>query len=448
MLWHKVPQSIYFRRGSMATAMEDLKEFKRVFIVTDSYSYQRKPSFVQELIDLLTRSSRQMDYHVFFEAEDATETTIKKGSDAIKSFDPDLIIAMGGGQTMEAAKLMHVLYEVPAADLRDLSAHFGGIGLWTNDHGGGEHSNSASDSGSQKELPKLGVKAKLVCIPTTSGSGTEVTPFATMAVGGGALGSSQQQRCPIAHHELIPFMAIVDANLVMDMPRNITAEAGMNALAHTIEAFTSVCSNEFTEGQALQALKLLKTYLPRAYFQGKEDPIAREKVHNAATIAGIAHANAGMGICHSMGHALETLLNIPRGMAKALVLANVVRYNISHHTYEPMECQYAEMARHLRLTTTTTTTTSGKQTTTEDDSKDGSSAAFLEWLQTMKEDLSIPSSLQEWGVKEMPFQNQLEALVDMAWEDPCVNTNARPPKKDDLRRILLDSYYGRPYLEL
>lgn len=344
---------------------------------------------------------------------------------------------------MEAAKLMHVLYEDPAADLRDLSDNFGGMELWSDDDGD-EHSDSDCASGSQKVFPKLGVKAKLVCIPTTSGSGTEVTPFATMVVGGGALGSSQHRRCPIAHHELTPFMAIVDANLVMDMPRNITAEAGMNALAHTIEAYTSVCSNEFTEGQALQALKLLKNYLPRAYLQGKEDPIAREKVHNAATIAGIAHANAGMGICHSMGHALETLLNIPRGMAKALLLANVVRYNISHHTYEPMECQYAEMARHLRLTTTT----SGKATTAEANSKDGSSAAFLEWLQTMKDDLSIPSSLQEWGAKEMPFQNQLEALVEMAWEDPCVNTNARPPIKDDLRRILLDSYYGRPYLEL
>ncbi|CAJ1965131.1 unnamed protein product [Cylindrotheca closterium] len=449
MLWHKVPNSIYFRRGSMATAMEDLKKFKRVCIVTDSFSYKQTP-FVHELIDLLNaKSSHQnyLDYHVFYEAEDATEGTIKKGVDVMRNFKPDLIIVMGGGRTMEAAKLMHVLYEDPTADLKDLSDDYGGMQQWLSESCENNKNNNDSTSGTsikkKKEFPKMGIKAKLVCIPTTSGSGTEVTPFATMVVGGGALGNFQHRRCPIAHFELTPFMAIIDANLVMNMPRDITAQAGMNALAHTIEAYASVCSNEFTDGQALQALKLLKTYLPRAYLHGKEDPIAREKVHNAATIAGIAHANAGMGICHSMGHALETLLNIPRGMAKALLLTNVVRYNTTHYTTSQeeaeaeqiMECQYAEMARHLRLTKP------------DDDSKDASTA-FVEWLNKIKEDLSIPTSIQEWGIKENQFKNQLESLVEMAWEDPCVSTNSRPPSKNDLRTILLDSYYGRPYLEL
>jgi len=434
MLWHKVPNSIYFRRGSMATAMDDLKDFKRVCIVTDLFSYQQTP-FVQELIDMLSTRHREhndnstLDYHVFYEAEDATEFTVNKGFDVIKSFEPDLIIAMGGGRTMEATKLMHVLYEDPTADLKELSDHFGGMEQWS------KKDDSAGTE--KKEFPKMGVKAKLVCIPTTSGSGTEVTPFAAMVVEDDALG--QHRRCPIAHHELTPFMAIIDPNLVMNMPRDITAEAGMNALAHTIEAYTSVYSNEFTDGQALQALKLLKFYLPRAYHNGKDDPIAREKVHNAATIAGIAHANAGMGICHSMGHALETLLNIPRGVAKGLLLTNVVLYNssrpaTSEKESERMECQYAEMARHLGLTNRANNSAS----------KDGSTA-FLEWIKKMKEDLSIPSSLQYWGMKEKQFQNQLEGLVEIAWEDPCVNTNSRPPVKDDLRKIFTDSYYDSSY---
>lgn len=300
MLWHKLPKSIYFRRGAMATAMEDLVGKKRACIVTDEFIYNHTP-YVHELVDLL--KERDIETECYYEVEpDPTRSTVKKGTAVLNAFKPDLIIAIGGGSPMDAAKIMWVMYEHPEVSFEELSLRFMDI---------------------RKRIykfPKMGSKAQLIAIPTTSGTGSEVTPFAVVT------DDATGQKYPLADYELTPDMAIVDANLVMMMPKGLTAAGGIDAVTHAMEAYVSVLANEYSDGQSLQALKLLKEFLPRAYKNGAKDPIAREKVHNAATIAGISFANAFLGISHSIAHKLGAEFHIPHGIANALVLCNVIRY--------------------------------------------------------------------------------------------------------------------------
>ena len=270
MLWHKLPKSIYFRRGSMAVALEDLKDKKRACIVTDKFLFNNTP-YVHELIKLL--KERGIETECYYEVEaDPTLSIVRKGMQVLKVFQPDLIIAIGGGSPMDAAKLMWVMYEHPDVSFEELALRFMDI---------------------RKRIyrfPKMGTKAQLVAIPTTSGTGSEVTPFAVVT------DDATGQKYPSPDYELTPNMAIVDADLVMQMPKGLTAAGGIDAVTHALEAYVSVLANEYSDGQALQALKLLKEYLPRAYKNGANDPIAREKVHNAATIAGISFANAFLGV--------------------------------------------------------------------------------------------------------------------------------------------------------
>jgi acetaldehyde dehydrogenase/alcohol dehydrogenase len=416
MLWHKLPSSIYFRRGAMATAMEDLKNFKRAAIVTDKYLYNNTPH-VHELHDLL--KARGIETQTFYEVQaDPTLTTIRKGTDMLENFAPDLIIAIGGGSPMDAAKMMWVLYEHPEVDFKELSLRFMDI---------------------RKRIfhfPKMGTKAKLVCIPTTSGTGSEVTPFAVVT------DDSTSQKYPLADYELTPYMAIVDANLIMDMPKGLTAAGGIDAVTHSIEAYVSVLANEFSDGQALQALKLLKAYLPRAYKKGANDPVAREKVHNAATVAGIAFANSFLGVCHSMAHKLGAEFHIPHGIANALLLTNTIRFNATNlptkqtafSQYDRPNAlrRYGEIAMHLGFT----------QEHTVDRVN-----AMLDWLDELKRDLDIPMSIQEWGVDETEFMAKVDQLAVNAFDDQCTGANPRYPLISELRSILIDSYYGRPYVE-
>ena len=319
---------------------------------------------------------------------------------------------------MDAAKMMWVLHEHPEVDFKELSLRFMDI---------------------RKRIfrfPTMGTKAKLVCIPTTSGTGSEVTPFAVVTDDATGL------KYPLADYQLTPHMAIVDANLVMMMPKGLTAAGGIDAVTHAIEAYVSVLANEFSDGQALHALRLLKTYLPRAYKNGMDDPVAREKVHNAATVAGIAFANSFLGICHSMAHKIGAEFHIPHGIANALVLTNTIRFNATNlptkqtafSQYDRPNAlrRYGEIALHLGF----------HQTHTVDRVN-----AMLKWLDQLKRDLDIPMSIKEWGVDENEFLTKVDALAVNAFDDQCTGANPRYPLISELRNILLDSYYGRPYVE-
>jgi len=416
MLWHKLPKSIYFRRGAMAVAMDDLADKKRACIVTDRFLFNNTP-YVEELVQLL--KSKGMDTEVFYEVEaDPTLTIVRKGVDVLNTFQPDVIIALGGGSPMDAAKIMWVMYEHPEVAFEDLALRFMDI---------------------RKRIykfPKMGAKAELVAITTTSGTGSEVTPFAVVT------DDVTGKKYPIADYELTPNMAIVDANLVMNMPGPLTAFGGYDAITHAIEAYVSILANEYSDGQALQALNLLKAYLPSSYKNGAGDPVAREKVHNAATIAGIAFANAFLGICHSMAHKLGAEFHLPHGLANALLLTNTIRFNATNlptkqaafSQYDrPKALQrYGEIARSLGF----------NQERTADRVE-----ALIDWLDDLKKQLDIPSSIQAAGVDEKTFMAKVDELAEEAFDDQCTGANPRYPLISELRQILIDSYYGRAYVE-
>lgn len=416
MLWHKLPPSIYFRRGCMATAMEDLKGKTKACIVTDAFLFEHTPH-VHELVELLREKG--IDSEVFYEVQaDPNLATIRKGTDVMNHFQPDVIIALGGGSPMDAAKMMWVQYEHPEVCFKELALRFMDI---------------------RKRIykfPKMGVKAQLVCIPTTSGTGSEVTPFAVVT------DETTGIKYPIADYELTPSMAIVDANLVMHMPKGLTAAGGIDAVTHSIEAYVSVLANEYTDGQALQSLKLLKEFLPRAYKHGAHDPVAREKVHNAATIAGIAFSNAFLGVCHSMAHKIGSEFHIPHGIANALLLCNTIRYNATNMPTKMTAFSQYDRPNALRRYGEIALFLGFHQEHTMDRVE-----ALIEWLEELKKGLDIPSSIQEWGIDEATFMSKVDELSVKAFDDQCTGANPRFPLITELRAILIDSYYGRKYQE-
>ena len=417
MLWHKLPKSIYFRRGSLPIALGDLEGKKRAMIVTDGYLFNN--GYSDEVAALL--KAQGMEVQTFFEVEaDPTLAVVEKGADAMRSFQPDVIIALGGGSPMDAAKIMWVLYEHPETSFQELAMRFMDI---------------------RKRIykfPKMGKKAELVCITTTSGTGSEVTPFAVVT------DEKTGAKYPLADYELTPNMAIVDANLVMNMPKSLTAFGGYDAVTHAMEAYVSVLANEYSDGQALQALKMLKEYLPSSYANGANDPIAREKVHNAATIAGIAFANAFLGVCHSMAHKIGAEFHIPHGLANALLIANVVRYNandnptkqtaFSQYDRPQARRRYAEIADHLGLSK------AGDRTAQKID-------RLLNWLEELKQNLDIPTSIQAAGVNEADFLAKVDQLSVDAFDDQCTGANPRYPLISELKEVLLASFYGKPFIE-
>lgn len=416
MLWHKLPQSIYFRRGAMATAMEDLKDKKRACIVTDSFLYNHTP-YVHELMALL--KERSIETEVFYEVEaDPTLSVVRRGTRVLEAFKPDLIIAIGGGSPMDAAKMMWVMYEHPDVEFEELAMRFMDIRKRV------------------YKFPKMGEKAMMVAIPTTSGTGSEVTPFAVVT------DDKTGQKYPLADYELTPHIAIVDANLIMDLPKGLTAAGGIDAVTHAIEAYVSVLANEYTDGQALQALQLLKTYLPRAYKNGRNDPIAREKVHNAATIAGIAFANSFLGVCHSMAHKIGAEFHIPHGIANALLLTNTIRFNATNIPTKQTAFSQYDRPNALRRYGEIALFLGFHNTHTVDRVK-----AMLKWLDELKQELDIPLSIQEWGIKEEAFLAKVDELAEKAFDDQCTGANPRYPLISELKNILLDSYYGRPFRE-
>ncbi|WP_298440344.1 bifunctional acetaldehyde-CoA/alcohol dehydrogenase [uncultured Ferrimonas sp.] len=413
MLWHKLPSSIYFRRGSLPIALEELSDKKRALIVTDKYLFNN--GYCDETIRIL--KSQGLETEVFYEVEaDPTLAVVKAGTKVAQSFQPDVIIALGGGSPMDAAKIMWVMYEHPNVDFADLALRFMDI---------------------RKRIykfPKLGVKAQMVAIPTTSGTGSEVTPFAVVT------DEKTGQKYPLADYQLTPNMAIVDPNLVMDMPKSLTAFGGIDAVTHALEAYVSVMANEYSDGQALQALDLLFKYLPDSYAKGADAPVAREKVHNGATLAGIAFANAFLGICHSMAHKLGAEFHLPHGLANALLISNVIRFNatdvptkqaaFSQYDRPQALCRYAAIADHLGCT--------------------GSSDAeqvnrLIEMIEQLKASIGIPASIQDAGVNEADFLAKLDELAEDAFDDQCTGANPRYPLIAELKQVLLASYYGNPY---
>ncbi|MBL0645971.1 bifunctional acetaldehyde-CoA/alcohol dehydrogenase [Aeromonas caviae] len=417
MLWHKLPKSIYFRRGSLPIALGDLECKKRAMVVTDRFLFNN--GYADEVVRLLKKLN--MEVEIFYEVEaDPTLSVVRKGAEMANSFKPDVIVALGGGSPMDAAKIMWVMYEHPDTAFEDLAMRFMDI---------------------RKRIykfPKMGVKAELVCITTTSGTGSEVTPFAVVT------DDATGMKYPLADYELTPNMAIVDANLVMGMPKSLCAFGGIDAVTHAMEAYVSVLANEYSDGQALQALKLLKDYLPSSYINGANDPVAREKVHNAATIAGIAFANAFLGVCHSMAHKLGAEFHIPHGLANALLISNVIRYNandnptkqtaFSQYDRPQARRRYAEVADHLGLTA------AGDRTAAKIEK-------LLTWLDELKATLGIPASIREAGVNEADFLAKVDQLALEAFDDQCTGANPRYPLITELKAILMDTYYGRPFIE-
>ena len=417
MLWHKLPKSIYFRRGSLPIAMSDLEGKKRAFLVTDRFLFNN--GYADEVVKLLKEQG--IEVQTFFDVEaDPTLSVVEKGAEAMKSFQPDVILALGGGSPMDAAKIMWVMYEHPETHFEELAMRFMDI---------------------RKRIykfPKMGKKAELVCITTTSGTGSEVTPFAVVT------DDKTGAKYPLADYEITPNMAIVDANLVMNMPKSLTAFGGYDAVTHALEAYVSVLANEYSDGQALQALKMLKEYLPSSYANGANDPIAREKVHNAATIAGVAFANAFLGVCHSMAHKIGAEFHLPHGLANALLISNVVRYNandnptkqtaFSQYGRPQARRRYAEVADHLGLSQ------AGDRTAQKIE-------RLLAWLDELKGDLDIPKSIKEAGVSEADFVAKLDELAVEAFDDQCTGANPRYPLITELKDVLLASYHGQAYVE-
>ncbi|MEC5341604.1 bifunctional acetaldehyde-CoA/alcohol dehydrogenase [Brenneria populi] len=419
MLWHKLPKSIYFRRGSLPVALEEVASdgAKRAFIVTDRFLFNN--GYVDQITDVLKRQG--LETEVFFEVEaDPTLSIVRKGAEQMNSFKPDIIIALGGGSPMDAAKIMWVMYEHPETHFEELALRFMDI---------------------RKRIykfPKMGVKAKMIAVTTTSGTGSEVTPFAVVT------DDATGQKYPLADYALTPDMAIVDANLVMNMPKSLCAFGGLDAVTHALEAYVSVLANEYSDGQALQAVKLLKENLPASYHEGAKNPVARERVHNAATIAGIAFANAFLGVCHSMAHKLGSEFHIPHGLANAMLIANVIRYNandnptkqttFSQYDRPQARRRYAEVADHLGLTAPSDRTAQKIE-------------KLLNWLEEIKADLGIPTSIREAGVQEADFLAKVDKLSEDAFDDQCTGANPRYPLISELKQILLDTYYGRKYSE-
>ncbi len=410
MLWFRVPPKIYFKYGALPIALKDLADKKRAFIVTD------KPLFDLGYTDKITKILEELniEYEIFYDVEpDPTLATAKKGVAQMRTFNPDVIIALGGGSPMDAAKIMWVLYEHPAVRFEDLAMRFMDI---------------------RKRIygfPKLGQKALMVAVPTTSGTGSEVTPFAVVT------DEKTGVKYPLADYELTPNIAIVDTELVLSMPKGLTAFSGIDALTHALEAYVSVLASEYTNGMALEAVRLIFKYLPTAYQKGAEDLKAREKVHYASTMAGMAFANAFLGVCHSMAHKLGAMFHVPHGLANALLISHVIKYNATdnprkqaafpQYKYPQAKFRYARIADYLGL--------GGK---TPEEKVDN----LVKAVEKLKKELNIPLSLKEYGISEKEFNEKLDEMSELAFDDQCTGANPRYPLITEIKEIYKKVFNG------
>ncbi|MDR3182248.1 MAG: bifunctional acetaldehyde-CoA/alcohol dehydrogenase [Planctomycetaceae bacterium] len=414
MLWFRVPPKIFFKTDCLPLALEELSGRKRAFIVTDAPLFNLGiPEKVAETLENIGIESE-----IFFEVlPDPDLTTINKGVDRMKNFLPDVIIGVGGGSPMDAAKIMWLLYEHPDVRFQDLALRFMDIEKRV------------------YKFPKLGQKACFVAIPTTSGTGSEVTPFAVVT------DDATGQKYPIADYELTPNIAIVDPALVMSMPKKLTAYSGIDALVHALEAIVSVSATDYSNALALEAARILYKYLPASYANGERDAKAREKVHNAATLAGMAFANAFLGLCHSMAHKLGAEYHVPHGLANALLMEQVIRFNATdaprkqaafpQYGYPDATSRYARMARYMGLNI-------GRG----DASNEVMVERLIEAFRAVSEKLEIPRSIKEAGVDEKKFFTNLDKLAEEAFDDQCTGTNPRYPLINEIKQLYTNAYYG------
>ncbi|NCR65995.1 MAG: bifunctional acetaldehyde-CoA/alcohol dehydrogenase [Microcystis aeruginosa G13-01] len=417
MLWFRVPPKVYFKYGSLPIAIRELAGKKRAFIVTD------KPLFDLGVTASLEEVLEEIGItvNIFYDVEpDPSLETVERGLNVINTFNPDVIIAIGGGSPMDAAKIIWLLYEHPEIEFESLAMRFMDIRKRV------------------YELPPLGEKALMVCIPTTSGTGSEVTPFAVVT------DRRNNIKYPLADYALTPSMAIVDPELVLNMPKKLTAYGGIDALTHALEAYVSVLASEYTNALAQDAIRLLFKYLPSSYHNGAKDPKAREKVHYAATMAGMAFANGFLGICHSMAHQLGAIFHIPHGLANALMISHVILYNatdapfkqatFSQYKYPNVKWRYARIAHSLGL---------GGESETE------SVERLVLAIECLKREIGIPASIKEVIPEtEAEFMAKLDHLAEQAFDDQCTGANPRYPLIEDLKNLLIQAYHGNLPLEV
>ena len=410
MLWFKVPPKVYFKRGCLDLALKELKGKKRAFIVTDRFLFNS--GAVENITRILDEIG--IDHQVFFDVKpDPTIATVKQAMEIVKPYEPDVIIALGGGSPMDAGKIIWLLYEQPDTNFADISMRFMDI---------------------RKricQIDDLGKKATMVCIPTTSGTGSEVTPFSII------MDEKTHYKYALADYALTPNMAIVDPNFVDGMPKGLTAASGIDALVHSLEAYVSCMATNFTNSNALEATKLVFKYLARSYNEGANDPIAREKMHYAATIAGMSFANAFLGLCHSMAHKLGAMYNIPHGVANALLIRQIIKFNavdkptkqaiFPQYKFPNAKTKYGQVADELGL--------GGKN----DDEKVERLIKAVDELMT---EINLPKSIREFGVKEDEFMANLDILVERAFDDQCTGANPRYPLMSEIKQLFLNAYEG------
>lgn len=414
MLWFRAPEKVYTKKGCLPVALDELKNVmgkKKAFIVTDSFLYRN--GYTKAIIDKLDEMG--IIHTTFFDvAPDPTLHCAKEGAKQMSAFEPDCIIALGGGSAMDAAKIMWVLYEHPEVDFMDMAMRFIDIRkrVYT--------------------FPKMGERAYFIAIPTSAGTGSEVTPFAVIT------DEKTGVKYPLADYELLPDMAIIDTDLHMSAPKGLTAASGIDAVSHALEAYASMMATDYTDGLALKALKIIFEYLPRAYENGQNDSEAREKMANAATMAGMAFANAFLGVCHSMAHKLGAFHHLPHGVANALMLEEVLRFNASEnptkmgtfsqydhpHTLE----RYADVADYLGL--------GGKSNAEKLEN-------LINALNELKERVGIKKTIKDYDIDESDFLARLDDMTEQAFDDQCTGANPRYPLMSEIKQMYLNAYYGK-----
>jgi len=414
MLWFRAPEKVYFKKGSLPVALDELGTVmhkQKAFIVTDTFLYEN--GYTKPITDKLDAMGIK---HTTFSnvAPDPSLASAKEGAALMTQFGPDCIIAVGGGSAMDAAKIMWVLYEHPEVDFMDMAMRFVDIRkrVYT--------------------FPKMGEKAYFVAIPTSAGTGSEATPFAVIT------DETTGIKYPLADYELMPNMAIVDADMMMNAPKGLTSASGIDAVTHAVEAYASMLATDYTDGLALRSLKMIFEYLPRAYDNGPNDPVAREKMANAATMAGMAFANAFLGVCHSMAHKLGAFHHLPHGVANALLINEVIRFNaeevpakmgtFSQYDHPHTLARYAEISDYLAL--------GGK---TDEEKTEN----LIKAIDELKEKVGIKKTIKDYGIDEADFLARLDDMVEQAFDDQCTGANPRYPLMSEIKQMYLNAYYGK-----
>ena len=413
MLWFRAPEKVYFKKGCLGVALRELKYVmnkKKAFVVTDTFLY--KSGFTKAITDRLDEMG--ITHTTFYNvAPDPTLACAKEGAKAMAAFEPDVIIAIGGGSAMDAGKIMWTLYEHPEVDFQDLAMRFMDIRkrVYT--------------------FPHMGDKAYFIAIPTTAGTGSEVTPFAVIT------DETTGTKYPLADYELLPDMAIIDADLMMNIPKGLTSASGIDALTHALEAIASMMATDYTDGLALKATKLIFNYLPRAYSLGGHDAEAREEMANASTLAGMAFANAFLGVCHSMAHKLGSYHHLPHGVANALMIEQVIRFNCAkaptkmgtfpQYKYPDCVRRYAEVASFVGI--------SGK---TDEEKVE----KLIVKIRELMKEINLPATIKDAGVDEKVFLEKLDSMVEDAFDDQCTGANPRYPLMSEIKEMYLSAYYG------